>query len=318
MSSPKLPLPWQQEQWSHLCRLRQAGRLPHALLLAGPAGVGKRHFADLLGNSLLCTEPDAEGFACGHCRNCQLLAAGSHPDRLRVEPDGAARQIRIDAVRAILDFNAQTASRGSGKLIVLAPAESMNRNAANALLKCLEEPAPDTLILLLSDQPGALPATIRSRCQRIPFPVPPEVQVRRWLQTLEPVPEVLEEALREAAGRPLTARALLDPEWAQRRRAWREQLLALVEGRKHAVAVAAAWQDTPLEELLEWLEARLADAVRAALAPSLSPGDVLTSALAARGAAPLLRWRDRVLETRGRLNGGANFSRPLVLEELLL
>lgn len=315
--SGAVPLPWQQSQWQRLQSLRQNQRLPHALLLAGPAGVGKRQFADALANSLLCLNPETDGLACGHCRGCNLLAAGSHPDRLKVAPEGNSRQIKVDAVRDILDFTAQTSQQGGYKVVVLSPAEAMNRNAANALLKCLEEPAGASVLILLSDQPGLLPATIRSRCQQIAFPVPPEAESLAWLAALSDSEDVLATALTEAGGRPLSARALLDSEQRAQRQAWREQLLALVEGRAHAISVAAVWQDTPLEEVLVWLEARLAEAVRQALVPQRE-ADPLTQALARRGAQALLAWSDRLTEARAQLAAGANFSRPLVLEALLL
>lgn len=319
--SPALPLPWQDGPWRHLRALRSADRLPHALLMCGPAGVGKRHFAELLCLSLLCLQPDAEGIACGRCRGCALAAAGSHPDWLRVEPEAKARQIRIDAIREVVRFTAQTASQAGLKLVLLAPAEGMNRNAANALLKCLEEPAGRTHLLMVSDQPGLLPATIRSRCQQVLFPVPPRTEVETWLGPLAGDSAALNTAVDEAGGRPMLARSLLDPERLAQRHAWRQQLLELVEQRQHALTVAATWNDVALEEVLEWLEARLSEAVKQALAPAngaQGEADQLTAALARRGAESLLRWRARVLETRAQLAAGANFSRPLVLEDLLL
>ena len=317
MNTSPLPLPWQDGLWQRIRQLRAVGRLPHGLLLCGPAGVGKRHFAELLSRSLLCSGPDSDGLACGECRACRLAAAGSHPDWLWVTPEPKARQIRIDAVREVLGFTAKTASQGGSKLVLLAPAEAMNRNAANALLKCLEEPAGDTHLLMVSDQPGMLPATIRSRCQQLTLPIPPRTDVAAWLEPLASDPSALESALAEAGGRPMQARSLLDPERLAQRLAWREQLLALAEGRQHAVSVAAAWSDAGLEEILEWLDLRLAEAVTLALVPE-SAADPLARALAQRGAVALLRWRERVLDTRARLFAGANFSRPLVLEELLL
>lgn len=316
MSSAR-QLPWQQAQWQQLQTLLATGRLPHALLLAGPEGVGKRHFADLWSRRLLCRQPE-DGGACERCRTCQLAAAGSHPDWLSLGPENKSHQIRIDAVRELVRFTSQTASQGSVKVVLLTKAEAMNRHAVNALLKCLEEPPPGTYLLLISDQPEMLPATLRSRCQRLAFPVPSESEVKAWLTSFTTDQDVLQQVLEEAGGRPLRARALLDPELLAQRRRWREQLLALLEGRQHAISVAADWNEVALEEVLGWLELRLAAAVRLALtAPETAP-DALTLALAQRGAPALLRWRDRILERRAQLARGVNFSRPLVLEELLL
>ena len=320
--SPTLPLPWQSGQWQHIQGLLAAGRLPHALLLCGPPGVGKHHFSELLCFSLLCQHPESDGIACGRCRACGLAAAGSHPDWLQVRPEAKARQIRIDAVREVLRFTSQTASQGGLKLVLLEPAEAMNRNAANALLKCLEEPAGNTHLLMVSDQPGLLPPTVRSRCQQLMFPVPALMEVEAWLEPLSTDAAALRIALSESGGRPMLARSLLDPERLAQRHAWRQQLLALVEQRQHAVATASGWKDADLEDVLDWLEARVSDAVKLALAPQGVPqgmeADELAIALARRGAESLLRWRTRVLETRSQIAAGANFSRPLVLEELLL
>lgn len=169
--------PWNLDAWNSLGERRRRGALPHAILLAGPAGLGKREFADEFACALLCESPGADGRACGNCRACRLVAAGTHPDLVRVSfelrDDGKPRtELTVDQMRALSERLALTAQFGGAQIALIDPADAMNHAASNALLKTLEEPTPGTIIVLLADHPARLPATIRSRCQRIEFRVP--------------------------------------------------------------------------------------------------------------------------------------------------
>ena len=141
------PLPWQLEAWARLGQQVDEDRLPHALLVTGPAGIGKEHFARSVSARLLCGSP-VSGTACGNCKSCTLLSAGSHPDLLDVQCEEGSRVIKIDQVRELIDFAGKTPAIGGRKVVLLGPAEAMNINAANALLKCLEEPSASTTLLL--------------------------------------------------------------------------------------------------------------------------------------------------------------------------
>jgi DNA polymerase-3 subunit delta' len=256
-------LPWHDGLWRRLQRARRSGRLPHALLVTGPAGVGKRRLVDFLARSLLCTDPSPEGFACGRCRDCLLLAAGTHPDRVEVgpDPDGKTDEIKVDRVRRLGETDALTAHRGGWKVILIDPAHRMNASAANSLLKTLEEPAAQTLICLISEQPARLPATIRSRCQTLNVPLPSEGEAVAWLDARrsDGDPRVL---LHLAHGAPLAALALVD------RLAERERLfagfLAVGCGERDPIAEAAAWSRSDLGLLLDWLSGWLSDLLRQA------------------------------------------------------
>ncbi|MDP9032838.1 MAG: DNA polymerase III subunit delta', partial [Pseudomonadota bacterium] len=140
--------PWQDSLWQQL-----AGRAQHAhaYLLHGPVGIGKRALAERLMASLLCQRPNGLE-ACGECKSCMLLKAGSHPDNYLLEPEEADKAIKVDQVRDLVSFVVQTAQMGGRKVVLIEPVESMNINAANALLKSLEEPSGDTVLLLVSHQ----------------------------------------------------------------------------------------------------------------------------------------------------------------------
>lgn len=181
-----------KQTWQALDSRRQ--RLPHALLLIGQKGLGKRELAETFAASLLCEQPSADGLACGHCLACNWYAQGNHPDFRLLQPDAmsegeaseegkkkASQQITIDQVRALDDFFVVGTHRGGLRIVIVDPTEAMNRNAANSLLKTLEEPPAGTLFLLVSNEPMKLLPTIRSRCQAIPVPVPPTALAEHFL-----------------------------------------------------------------------------------------------------------------------------------------
>jgi DNA polymerase-3 subunit delta' len=166
----------------------QRGRLPHALLLIGQRGLGKFAVAQAFAASLLCEQAQADGLACGRCLACNWFSQGHHPDYRLLQPQAlalaeegeseegkkkASQQITIDQVRGLDDFFNVGTHRAGLRIVVINPAEAMNRSTANSLLKVLEEPPPSTLFLLISNEPLRLLPTIRSRCQAVPVATPP-------------------------------------------------------------------------------------------------------------------------------------------------
>ena len=160
-------LPWQTSQWEQLQQYKNNNRLPHALLLVGPAGVGKTDFAKVFAQSLLCEGKTNK--PCGTCRHCSLLNANNHPDYFDIKPDETSRVIKIDQIRQLIEAVSKTAHVSDAQIVLVNPADMLNRNAANALLKTLEEPSGKIIIFLIDNQKSVLPATIMSRCQKIFF-----------------------------------------------------------------------------------------------------------------------------------------------------
>ena len=203
-------LPWQAKIWQQLQERRDADRLPHALLLSGPAGTGKQQFAQAFAESLLCKAPDDDGSACGHCKACELIAAGSHPDWTVISPEEEGKAIKVDQIRSLSEFTSLHAHYEGFKVVIVQPAEQMNRAAANSLLKTLEEPSDNTVLILVSANPHRLLPTIRSRCQLLPFASPSRTDALAWLSPQLQQNQDAVKLLEIAAGAPLTALKLAD------------------------------------------------------------------------------------------------------------
>jgi DNA polymerase III subunit delta' len=179
----------------------------HALLLHAPGALGQFDLALALALAWLCETP-ADGRACGRCAACRLMDAHSHPDFHLLLPDALratsgwsssneaeagddsegkaskakpSREIKIDALRAAIDWSQRTSARGGAKVLVIHPAQSMNAVTANALLKTLEEPPGRLRLVLTADDPEALLPTVRSRCQRLPIGTPSAAAGSAWL-----------------------------------------------------------------------------------------------------------------------------------------
>lgn len=248
------PYPWQDAPWRRLWTAQQSQRLPHALLLTGPIGSGLTAFAQAFATALLCERPDKTGRrACGDCRSCTLIAAGNHPDLIVVAPEAEGKPIRIDQVRALSDFVSLSCHYGRYKIALVDPADAMNRNAANSLLKTLEEPPAKTLILLVSSQLMLLPFTIRSRCQRIRLDATGGDLALRWVAARGVSAIPAEVLLRLADFGPQRALELSGTERLQQRELLLEGLEMLHAGSGEPVAIAERWLKIGIEAALEGL-----------------------------------------------------------------
>jgi DNA polymerase-3 subunit delta' len=239
--------PWQEAVLDSVVQTLDQGRLGHALLLCGPPMMGKREIAGILAKRLLCPTPDSAGRACGQCRSCRLFEAGTHADIQRVsyelndKGDKLKTEISVEQIRRLGQWFSLTPQFGQVQVAVLAPAEGMNAAAANALLKTLEEPSPGRYLLLVTDHPGRLPTTIRSRCQRIEFRLPEADTARLWLRERGVAEVDATTALAAARGHPGLAADWLEQGGLKLRKEVQADLNALLSGRANAVAAAQRW-----------------------------------------------------------------------------
>lgn len=254
--------PWQESAWKAWGRVRE--RLPHAVLVQAAEGLGEFEFVQGVARSLLCEKPVPDGRGCGACSACLWFSQGNHPDFRLLVPESLApepreegaeaarkekrsEQIRIEQVRELADFLSVGTHRAGWRVILVYPAEAMNPNTQNALLKSLEEPPPATVFLLATTRPDALLATVRSRCSRFTIPSPEIGQVVRWLKE-EGVREP-EATLAAAGGAPLAALKAAQTEGDR---------LAFIEGLQtpgfDPIALAETVQRVPLWDLVGWLQ----------------------------------------------------------------
>jgi DNA polymerase-3 subunit delta' len=298
-------LPWQLEQWSKLVKQIHAEQLPHAILLTGVEHTGKSRFAMALARLLLCQQPEAD-YNCGHCHACELSMSGSHGDFRWMQPEGTSRIIKVDQIRELVDFGTKTASFGHRKVIVLSPAESMNRAAANSLLKLLEEPSDGTFIVLVCHRSQALPATIRSRCQAITFPTPKAELSLPWLDKLTAARVESEEALLLAGGQVMLAASMYENAVLDSAKQIRAGLEALTQGGHSLHAVGTLMADRSAEDVLQQLVDFLQGLVR----------NMGYDNLAGPRGQKVFGLLDYVINLQQAVRSGANPNRQLMLDSL--
>lgn len=316
---------WHQAVLTQILANRAA--LPHALLLSGPENTGKAEFAHTLAALLLCSNTTGDSIApCGQCHSCRLIAANTHPDLIQVgletlEGDKQAREIKVDQIRMLCRRLSQTSQFGGYKIAIIQPADRMNRNAANSLLKTLEEPPEETLLFLVSSQPSLLPATIRSRCRLVKLPPPPMETAVEWLRRQFPNQDA-ESLLVAANGAPKLAVTLAGGDFLKERRNQLESLKLIAARRQSPIAVAAQWQKVlPVPLLLKWWLAWICDLISLGMG---EPGHVENmdlqkdlQALSARiDLHALFAFKDRLQQSSKAIAGSVNIQ--LLLESLLL
>lgn len=265
----------------------EADRMPHALLIHEAPGAGGDLLARWVAQLVLCIHPAQA--PCGTCAACQRVATALHPDLLSLRPIEGSRQIRIDEVRELAQDLALTSHQGGYKVALLSPADALNRSAANALLKTLEEPPPRTLLMLVTTQPSRLPATVLSRCQRIRVSAPGRAEAVTWLESTRGAGDwnaaldILGEAPILAAESDAAAIVRIGAEV-------RQSLDESLAGRSDPAALAESWSRSELPLRLRCFETWLTKLIR----EHPRAGGFLTEV----GAIPYLPGADTVLNMR--------------------
>ena len=260
---------WQKNIFRRLISAKAT--LPGALLLQGRNGIGKFHFAQSLAQALLCDSPLESGEPCGQCGACNWFKIGGHPDFRLLEPEAmsaaadatgeaseqgkasdkkASQFITVTQIRELADFVNLTTHRNGLRIILVHPAETMNANAANALLKTLEEPPPGTLFILVSHQHQRLLPTVRSRCLKINMPMPGRADALQWLngQGIE----YAEDCLAQSGYAPLSALQLNDTDYQLKRSQILDQLAA--PERMDPISLAETGDKMELAWILLWMQ----------------------------------------------------------------
>lgn len=268
--------PWLTEPVERLLAAQAQGRFPHAMLFSGIAGLGKAYLAE-------------------------QLAAYLNPytlDTTWVRPEESSSSIKVDQIRGLQQTILQTSMAGGKKIAIIQLAEQMNASASNALLKVLEEPPGDSLLLLLTENPSLLLPTIISRCQRFIFSAPPLDVARQWLLSQGQVPERIETALILSLGAPFNALAIIKEQQDQEFERFRQDIMAYFAGQKTVVEVSKAWEKTSLKRIVHYMQ--------------------LILVLLIQQGKSLHAMYDRVLSAKRAVQAGIAVNTALTLEHMLI
>lgn len=264
--APRL-LPWHEAAVEQLSAAWAAARLPHALLLQGADGLGKRELASWLSAAVLCETSQATLQYCGKCVSCVLIAAGSHPDRVWITPEEDKQQISVDQTRAASERLSKTSYRQGYKIAIIEPAHQMTGSAANSVLKTLEEPTRESLLILVTSRPSSLLPTVRSRCQKVTVRRPSAEAALQWLQS-EAGTAIEPQLLEFAGGAPMRALEFANGQFGELNTGMQRSLAQLLAGQSDVTQVATEWGKEALPERLTWLDLWLMSAAREAIGGS--------------------------------------------------
>jgi len=298
-----LPLPWQQQFWQRFSYRIENNKVPHALMLSGVEGIGLARLARSVAHQLLCVASDND-YPCGVCKACQLLAANTHPDLLQVAPSKKGSAILVDQIRELCTYLEKTAQQGGWKVAVISPAESMNTAASNALLKNLEEPRANTLVILVSHRLSQVAATVRSRCQIESLSLPTAHQSLDWLVNVAGDSQQVTDALEIAGGRPLLALEYIQSEGLEQRLQLETLLNSLRDGDVNPCDAAQQVQQYDAENAIEWAMSYLHRQVTSELRDRLNPA--------------LFAFSDSLIKARGWILSGSNPNNQLLWEQLFI
>jgi DNA polymerase-3 subunit delta' len=299
-----LPLPWHAELWQSFNQRIDDERLPHAIILNGLEGVGAEHLGYALAYRMLCNQVN-NGLACGQCSACITLQAGSHPDFYLLQPQEKSKFIKVVQIRSLCESVAKTSQQGGWKVAIIFPAEAMNIAASNALLKSLEEPEPNTLIILVSSRLSAIPMTIRSRCQIESLAIPSTEIAEQWLSSRVDDKQVnISELLHIANGKPILALDYINGSGFEGRKHVESLLDAMRRSDESPFDAAQVCQKYSPEELVAWILSYVHRLMVGELQNNPKPA--------------LFVFLDKLIKARAWLLSGSPLNTQLLWEELFI
>jgi DNA polymerase-3 subunit delta' len=329
--------PWQSQILIDLLGRWRAGTLPHALLFNGATGIGKVQFAEQWAALMLCdkvvetvssVEASLDNLqTCGQCQGCKLMKAGTHPDIKRIYSDDG-KAIPVDSVREVSRYLSLKSQLAQMQIVIISPAEKMNRFSANSLLKTLEEPTPNTLLILVTDRPANLLPTIRSRCQTIAFAQPSTEAASQWLQQqcqqqgLTIDQQQITELLYLTNQSPLTALAYARSDALTHRQTLLESLVKLSNQTADPIMETTAWSSPNVTQSLQWLLLWTMDMIRLksdAIGDDKSTGGTISTLKKLSEKIDLqilFKFLDKLTESRRLLDTQVN--QQLLLEDVLI
>ena len=284
-SSSAQEFPWHNSTWQQFIKAKAKNQLPHAILLSGEEGIGRFSLAKRMAKSLMCINSSATAEdACNQCISCKTFNSEANPDYTQITLLEDKQQIGVDQIRAVSEFLNYSRSYNTNRVVVLYPAERMNINAANSLLKSLEEPSAHTVIILVTAKLNQLLPTIKSRCQLFTVTSPNKVETIQWLskyqskelehdQSKQISPELLFEI---TGNKPLNAIKLGQEQIDNRNQFFSD----LSEAIKHKITItemAKKWDKYDLEILLNWQITHIQDTIKSAVGQPLSAENHLLS-----------------------------------------
>lgn len=255
--------PWTHSQWQQLIKRVTEQRLPHAMLFCGIEGLGKLQVAIQFAQSLLCEHPGDDLAPCQSCRSCTQFNARTHPDFHMLVPEDEGKAIKVDQIRDLIEQFGLASHYQRYRVAIISPAESMNLAAANSLLKSLEEPPENTLIILVSSHSALLPSTILSRCQRVTFEPPGLDMALSWLNKQHNEFAGKEhELLAMANGAPLKAVSSADSEQIELRDQIFGVFVSVANGSAAPLAGSNQWLKTGIATPIQWLYSWVSDLIK--------------------------------------------------------
>jgi len=313
--------PWQTQPLDTLLAQLGTGKLPHAILITGAEGIGKLNFALTFVQRMFCKQAMGDS-PCGQCSACHMFDVATHPDIKRIGPLEGKQVIAVDQIRELISYASLTPHSAPKKVAVIEQAELLNVNAANSLLKTLEEPPASSMLILVTHRPDRLIPTIRSRCQSMLFVTPDTAQASAWLSGQLANKDDVAALLALSGGAPLKALSYAENNVLEKRNTFFSEIVQLSSGKKNPIEIAKSWFKNDLDLTVNCLTSWITDMIRLKASESnasLSNPDLHTQLLKLTKTAGLKAMLD-YYQTLGKANQlkKSNINSQMILEDLLV